>query len=85
MKALICLGNLEEQGLSDGFSGISSAMLPVANKPLVEYYIDFCCSVGIRSILIRTFPMGETISRLFAADHVSFWVAPPVWEGAQVS
>jgi len=52
MKALICLGNLEEQGLSDGFSGISSAMLPVANKPLVEYYIDFCCSVGVRSILI---------------------------------
>ncbi|MGI5925340.1 MAG: hypothetical protein ACOX9E_15450 [Lentisphaeria bacterium] len=52
MKALICLGNLEEQGLNEGFSGISAALLPVVNKPLVEYYIDFCCSVGIASILI---------------------------------
>lgn len=52
MKAMICLGNLEEQGLSDGFSGISSAMLPVANKPLVEYYIDFCSSLGVTGILV---------------------------------
>jgi NDP-sugar pyrophosphorylase family protein len=52
MKALICLGKLDEQRLSEGFGSISSAMLPVANKALLEYYIDFCSSVGVTNILI---------------------------------
>ena len=52
MKALISIGSLRDTGLWEGLQGLPLALLPIAGKPILEYYIDFCNSLCVEEILI---------------------------------
>ncbi|HOG51864.1 MAG TPA: sugar phosphate nucleotidyltransferase, partial [Lentisphaeria bacterium] len=52
MKAMICFNGINGAGLSEGFQGIPAPLLPIANKPLVEYYIELCSCLHINEFLI---------------------------------
>lgn len=52
MKAMICFSGINGTGLSEGFQEIPAPLLPIANKPLVEYYIELCTCLHINELLI---------------------------------
>lgn len=52
MKAIISLPILGKTQMADGFQGIPVALLPIANKPLIEYYLGICSMLKVTDVLV---------------------------------
>ena len=52
MKCLINCKNLQTEWTKKYFYDIHSYMVRVANKPILEYYVEFCSLIGISEIRI---------------------------------
>ena len=60
MKCIINSSIDSSQWVENYFPDISTYMLKILNKPLIEYYIDFCVLLGIKEIrIVSDLPNSE--------------------------
>jgi len=82
MKCIINCSNDSSQWVEKYFPDISPYMLKILNKPLIEYYIDFCVLLGIKDIkIVSDIPSMELDK--FLSDgiqwgvHISYALSKP--------
>ena len=73
MKALIYCKPDNTDWVGEFFPGESPYTLKIANKPLLEYYIEFCTMIGVKQIRIVTVDDDGAINR-HLGDGSSFGV-----------
>ena len=82
MKCIINCRNDSSQWIEKYFPDISAYMLKILNKPLIEYYIDFCVLLGIKEIRIVSDIPGMELDK-FLSDgmqwgvHISYALSKP--------
>ncbi len=81
MKAMICISSLSGTALNEGFHGMPAALLPIANKPLIEYYIELCSCLGIGEVLILDRDYSDEAAA-FLGDG-SRWTVPVSYRGSR--
>jgi NDP-sugar pyrophosphorylase family protein len=65
MKALIYCKSTKIDWIKKNFGDISPYMLQVVNKPLLEYYIDFCSLKQVTDVRIVSVDDNGSIERHF--------------------
>jgi len=80
MKAMMCFNGIDSAGLSEGFQGIPAPLLPIANKPLVEYYIELCSCLHIHEFLILDSDYSEEAAARLGDG--SRWSVKVIYRGA---
>ena len=73
MKCLINCGHDSDLWTHKIFPGTHPYLLKILNKPLIEYYIDFCVLTGIKDIRISSDSSEEEL-RNFLADGTQWGV-----------
>lgn len=81
MKAMMCFNGIDSAGLSEGFQGIPAPLLPIANKPLVEYYIELCSCLHIHEFLILDSDYSEEAAARLGDG--SRWSVKVIYRGAE--
>ncbi|MCF7919784.1 MAG: NDP-sugar synthase [Candidatus Cloacimonetes bacterium] len=65
MKCLIYSPPEQTAWLKDFFPGVNPFNLKILNKPLLEYYIDFCVLTGIEQIRVVNTETGSDLEKYF--------------------
>lgn len=65
MKCIIHCPDSASKKMQEYFPDISTYILKIANKPLIEYYIDFCVLLGIKEIRIVMDEPSSDVEKFF--------------------